>query len=54
LKLALNQLIAAGMSAFALSLELVQQAAVPMDTFTAILRENALFTRRSRRNCSDS
>jgi 3-hydroxyisobutyrate dehydrogenase len=31
------------MSAFALSLGLVQRAAVPIDTFTAILRENALF-----------
>jgi 3-hydroxyisobutyrate dehydrogenase len=42
LKLALNQLIAAEMSAFALSLVLVQRAAVSIDTFTAILRENAL------------
>ena len=43
MRLALNQLIAAGMSAFALSLGLVQRATVPIDTFTAILRENALF-----------
>ena len=43
MKLALNQLIAAEMSAFALSFGLVQRAAVPIDTFTAILRENALF-----------
>jgi 3-hydroxyisobutyrate dehydrogenase len=44
LKLALNQLIAAEMSPFALSLGLVQRATVPIDTFTAILRENALFS----------
>jgi 3-hydroxyisobutyrate dehydrogenase len=43
LKLALNQLIAAEISAFALSLGLVQQAGVPLDTFMAILRESALF-----------
>lgn len=43
LKLALNQLIAAEMSAFALSLGLVQRAGVPVDTFMAILRESALF-----------
>ncbi|HLA61690.1 MAG TPA: NAD-binding protein [Nitrospiraceae bacterium] len=43
MKLALNQLIAAEISAFALSFGLVQRAAVPIDTFTAILRENALF-----------
>ena len=43
LKLALNQLIAAEISAFALSLGLVQQAGVPVDTFMAILRESALF-----------
>ena len=43
MKLALNQLIAAEMSAFALSFGLVQRAAVPIDTFTAILWENALF-----------
>ena len=43
LKLALNQLIAAEISAFALSLGLVQRAGVPVDTFMAILRESALF-----------
>lgn len=43
LKLALNQLIAAEISAFALSLGLVERAGVPVDTFMAILRESALF-----------
>jgi 3-hydroxyisobutyrate dehydrogenase len=43
LKLALNQLIVAEISAFALSLGLVQRAGVPIDTFMAILRESALF-----------
>lgn len=43
LKLALNQLIAAEIAAFALSLALVQRAGVPVDTFMAILRESALF-----------
>jgi 3-hydroxyisobutyrate dehydrogenase len=43
LKLALNQLIAAEISAFALSLGLAQRAGVPIDTFMAILRESALF-----------
>ena len=43
LKLALNQLIAAEISAFALSLGLVQRAGVPVETFMAILRESALF-----------
>jgi 3-hydroxyisobutyrate dehydrogenase-like beta-hydroxyacid dehydrogenase len=43
LKLALNQLIAAEISAFTLSLGLVQRAGVPIDTFMAILRESALF-----------
>jgi 3-hydroxyisobutyrate dehydrogenase len=43
LKLALNQLIAAEISAFALSLGLVQRAEVPVDTFMTILRETALF-----------
>ena len=43
LKLAFNQLIAAEISAFALSLGLVQRAGVPVDTFMAILRESALF-----------
>jgi 3-hydroxyisobutyrate dehydrogenase len=43
LKLALNQLIVAEISAFALSLGLVQRAGVPVDTFMAILRESVLF-----------
>ena len=43
LKLALNQLIAAEISAFALSLGLVQRAGVAVETFMAILRESALF-----------
>ncbi|HKO30113.1 MAG TPA: NAD(P)-dependent oxidoreductase [Nitrospiraceae bacterium] len=43
LKLALNQLIAAEISAFALSLGMVQRAGVPVDTFMAILRESTLF-----------
>lgn len=43
LKLALNQLIAAEIAAFALSLGLVQRAGVSVDTFMAILRESALF-----------
>jgi 3-hydroxyisobutyrate dehydrogenase len=43
LKLALNPLIAVEISAFALSLWLVQRAGVPIDTFMAILRESALF-----------
>jgi 3-hydroxyisobutyrate dehydrogenase len=43
LKLALNQLIVAEISAFALSIGLVQRAGVPVDTFMAILRESALF-----------
>jgi 3-hydroxyisobutyrate dehydrogenase len=43
LKLALNQLIVAEISAFALSLGLVQRAGVPVDTFMAVLRESALF-----------
>lgn len=43
LKLALNQLIAAETSAFALSLGLIQRSGVSVDTFMAILRESALF-----------
>ena len=43
LKLSLNQLIVAEVSAFALSLGLVQRAGVPVDTFMAILRESVLF-----------
>jgi 3-hydroxyisobutyrate dehydrogenase len=43
LKLALNQLIAAEISAFALSLGLVDRARIPVDLFMNILRESALF-----------
>ena len=43
LKLALNQLIAAEMSAFALSVGLIQRSGVAVETFMAILRESALF-----------
>ena len=43
LKLALNHLIAAEMSAFALSLGLIQRSGVAVETFMAILRESALF-----------
>jgi len=43
LKLALNQLIAVEISAFALSLGLVQRSGVSVDTFMAVLRESALF-----------
>jgi 3-hydroxyisobutyrate dehydrogenase len=43
LKLALNQLIAAETSAFALSLGLTQRSGVSVDAFMAILRESALF-----------
>ena len=43
LKLALNQLIAAEISAFALSLGLIQRSGVSVDTFMTILRESALF-----------
>ena len=43
LKLALNQLIAVEISAFALSLGLVQRAGVPVGLFMTILRESALF-----------
>jgi 3-hydroxyisobutyrate dehydrogenase len=43
LKLALNQLIAAEMSAFALSLGLVQRTGISVDTFMAVLRESTLF-----------
>lgn len=42
LKLALNQLIAAEVAAFALSLGLVERAGIPVDTFMTILRESAL------------
>ncbi len=43
LKLALNQLIAAEIAAFALSLGLVQRSGVSVDTFMEILRQSALF-----------
>lgn len=43
LKLALNQLIAAEISAFALSVGLVQRSGVSVDTFMGILRESALY-----------
>ena len=43
LKLALNHLIAAETSAFALSLGLVQRSGVAVETFMAILRESALY-----------
>jgi 3-hydroxyisobutyrate dehydrogenase len=43
LKLALNQLIAAEISAFALSLGLISRSRISVDTFMTILRESALF-----------
>ncbi|HXF92556.1 MAG TPA: NAD(P)-dependent oxidoreductase [Nitrospiraceae bacterium] len=43
LKLALNQLIAAQIAAFALSLGFVQRQGIDVETFMAILRESALF-----------
>ncbi|HKY72679.1 MAG TPA: NAD(P)-dependent oxidoreductase [Nitrospira sp.] len=43
LKLALNQLIAAETSAFALSLGLVQRSGVAVEIFMAVLRESALY-----------
>ncbi len=43
LKLALNQLIAAETSAFALSLRLVQAQNVPVEAFMDILRDSALY-----------
>lgn len=43
LKLALNQLIAAEISAFALSLGLVQRAGVSVETFMSILKQSALY-----------
>jgi 3-hydroxyisobutyrate dehydrogenase len=43
LKLALNQFIAAEISAFALSIGLVQRSGISIDTFMAILRESVLF-----------
>jgi len=43
LKLGFNQLIAAQMAAFSLSLGVVQRSGIEPDTFMAILRESALF-----------
>lgn len=43
LKLALNQLIAAEIAAFALSLGLVQRAGISVETFMATLKASALF-----------
>ena len=43
LKLALNQLIAAEISAFAVSLGLVLRSGIATDSFMAVLRESALF-----------
>jgi len=43
LKLALNQLIAAEIAAFSLSLGLVQREGIPVETFMAILKQSALF-----------
>ena len=43
IKLALNQLIAAEISAFSLSLGLVQREDIPVETFMAILKQSALF-----------
>jgi 3-hydroxyisobutyrate dehydrogenase len=43
LKLALNQLIAAETSAFALSLALIQRTQVPLDAFMTVLKQSALF-----------
>jgi 3-hydroxyisobutyrate dehydrogenase len=45
LKLALNHLIAAETSAFALSLGLIQRSDVSVETFMAILRDSALHAR---------
>lgn len=43
LKLALNQLIAAEIATFSLSLGLVQRSGIPIDTFMSILKSSALF-----------
>ncbi|MDL1888636.1 NAD(P)-dependent oxidoreductase [Nitrospirales bacterium NOB] len=43
LKLALNQLIAAEITAFALSLGLVRQAGITVEDFMALLRKSALY-----------
>ena len=42
-KLALNQLIASLTHSFSLSLQLIQRASVPVETFMAILRPSALY-----------
>lgn len=43
LKLALNQLIAAQIAAFSLSLGLIQRSKVPVDLFMSVLKQSALF-----------
>jgi 3-hydroxyisobutyrate dehydrogenase len=43
LKLALNQLIAAEMAAFALSLGLVRREGIDVETFMAVLRKSTLY-----------
>ena len=43
LKLALNQLIAAEIAAFSLSLGLIQRSGVSVDLFMSVLKESALF-----------
>ena len=53
LKLALNQLIAAETSAFALSLGLVRRSGLSADTFMAILRESAVYAPTYDKNCPD-
>lgn len=43
LKLALNQLIAAEITAFSLSLGFVQRTGIPVDLFMAVLKDSALY-----------
>ncbi len=43
LKLALNQLIAAEITAFALSLGIVRRSGIPVESFMALLRQSALY-----------
>lgn len=43
LKLALNQLLACQMAAFALSVGLIQREGIPVETFMAILRNSTLY-----------
>lgn len=43
LKLALNQLIAAEIAGFSLSLALIQDAGVPVELFMSVLKQSALF-----------